>query len=706
MNGKKIVGNGSKATLPGGKKMEDFKKGPQVKNNNNPLLNNSDNGNNNDIEGKEKPRSKGEQLAQDVGSEAMKKSLKAAFPYIPQFIINRLVDSKLGQKVIEDTLKRTKKKMILILLGIAGTVLMWMFIIVLMLSIISGPVSFISDTTSNIGDFFEKLGNWFSGDGYCLNEVCQQNAEVEYYDKLEKLSKKYGENSSCVLNEDLITATIFYGQMTASEKINSENDNSEDNTRYFDYLDVKEGVGSPSAASQVDKLMRVYFKGENVDLDEESTEEEVTFDSCFFSARGYRQYLIDKYIEWAYPSVIDEVRTKEVIADEIMTMGNIMLINRAFSSSIYCPSIAVQQENGEIESLDLEDYVARVITKENNWYEGSNIENMKAQAVAARTYALNYTKNCQNPIPNSTSAQTLADAPSTQAIQASEETNSQVLVKDGKVFSTQYDALAIARSDANNYYLKQANLAVEKTWLDSYVTQSMYEYYANHNHGNGLSQWGSRYLQHIGKNYDEILNTFYTPAELIKMGGLISGGNYSSNIGPAVDVNELAERRDAYVGTLDIYSSKSGYVSQCPWYAKSRAIEIVYGSNMDDSLKQTVIASLKSTYGNGGSWYDAPDSTVFTKTTDYTQPQPGSIVSWTAHGSDETCRFGHVAIIEQVNEDGTVLVSESWNKAGALSSNGWSNIHYQVTNRTLDYIKSHRGSKCDFTFNGYVYLLN
>ncbi len=243
------------------------------------------------------------------------------------------------------------------------------------------------------------------------------------------------------------------------------------------------------------------------------------------------------------------------------------------SSSIYCPSIAVEQENGDIETMDLETYVARVVTKENNWYEGDNIENMKAQAVASRTYALNATNNCQNSIKNSQSAQTLADTPSAMAIRAAEETNSLVLLQDGKVFSTMYDALAIDHSDNSNYYLKQANLAIPKSWLDSKVTKSQYEFYAKYNHGKGMSQWGSRYLQTIGKNYEDILNTFYTMAEISRMGGLISGGNYSSDTIPAADKTELAERRDYYIsiGMDYIYTEKSGLVSQCPWYAKSRA---------------------------------------------------------------------------------------------------------------------------------------
>lgn len=705
MNGKKIIGNGGKATLPGGKKMDDFKKPPQAGNKNS--LPNSLGGNKDVNNGEEKQKSKTDQIAQGVGSEALKKGLKTAFPYIPQFIINKLVDSNLGQKVIEKTLNKTKRKMIFMAISVAATLVLYLAIIAGFFALILGPIAWLLDVLGGVANFFRSIGHFIEGKGWCPTEAeCQNKAENDYYETLKEKVKKYNEKFSCEINEDLITATIFYGQMVDSKKDESEED-EDGNNKYYDYLDVKpDKIGYQHAADQINTLLTAYFKG-NADDKEYSDEDMESVDSCAFRPTAYKSYLINSYIPGAYGSILDrENISVEKAAEEILEMGNIMLINRAFASSIYCKSVAVEQSDGSIEPMSLEDYVAGVVTAENNWYEGDNLENMKAQAVAARTYVLYQTNNCQGSIKNSPSKQVVAKVPSSQALQAAEETNSMVLVKDGKVFSTMYDALAIASSDDKNYYLKQANLAIDKKWLDSKVTQSQYEWYAKNSHGQGLSQWGSRYLQHIGKNYEEILNTFYTPAELVKMGGLISGGNYSSNIGPAVDINELAERRDSYAGSLNIYSASASNVSQCPWYAKSRAIEIVYGSNMDEKLKQTAIDSLNATSGNGKDWYDNPDGTIFTKSTDYTQPQPGSIVTWEAHGSDSSCQYGHVAIVEQVLDNGNVLISESWNNGGANSGNSWNKTFYRVQEQTLDYVKSHKGSKCTMTFKGYVYLLN
>ena len=246
MDIKKIGGNGSKATLPGGKKMTDFKKNPQTKKNSNLLTNGSGNNINNGNE--EKPKSKGEQLAQNVGSEALKKSLKAAFPYIPQFVINKLVDSKLGQKVIEKTLNRTKKKMIFIIIGIVGMLFMGIFTVLMLYAIFAGPIMLVGEfagkVAHNAGVWFKSFGNFMIGNGWCHDEdSCNDSAESTYYKEINFYSEQYKEKCGVSMNSELITATIFYDRMMGTEGVSSSDNDGKDmsesydeNTGYYKYL--------------------------------------------------------------------------------------------------------------------------------------------------------------------------------------------------------------------------------------------------------------------------------------------------------------------------------------------------------------------------------------------------------------------------------------------------------------------------------------
>lgn len=345
MNGKKIVGNGSKATLPDGQKLSDkiqenktkqgLNNNPNKKNNNN--LNGNDNLNSNsksstkNQKGEEKPKGKLDNAAQGLGSEALKKSLKVAFPYIPQFIINKLVDSKMGQALIEKTLNKTKKKIIFgIILG-AATFLMGILLIAMFFTLIMSPVALVTDFAKGVADFFTSVWNSVIGKGWCATtEECQQLNEAKYYEKLNDAVAKY--SGSCSINPDLITATIFYGQMVSEEGIESsekEDEKGNEAMMYYDFSDVSEtSTFYKTADSQISKLIDVYLTGEEQAVAENSQEEDLKdYESCSFAADKYKEYLINTYIDWAYPSVITKNRTKEKIADEILTIGEVSQSN-------------------------------------------------------------------------------------------------------------------------------------------------------------------------------------------------------------------------------------------------------------------------------------------------------------------------------------------------------------------------------------------
>ena len=156
------------------------------------------------------------------------------------------------------------------------------------------------------------------------------------------------------------------------------------------------------------------------------------------------------------------------------------------------------------------------------------------------------------------------------------------------------------------------------------------------------------------------------------------------------------------------YNSSNGLISQCPWYAKSRASEIVYYSNMPDDVKNAAMVSISHTGGNGVDFVPNVDKSLFNKSQDYRDVRPGSVVSWSSRASDgASCHnYGHVAIVEKVNSDGTIVISEGGNTAGPNAANVWSNIGYWKRTVNLDYMRYHKNNYgCSYTFNGYAYLL-
>ena len=95
---------------------------------------------------------------------------------------------------------------------------------------------------------------------------------------------------------------------------------------------------------------------------------------------------------------------------------------------------------------------------------------------------------------------------------------------------------------------------------------------------------------------------------------------------------------------------------------------------------------------------------MFPRSTDYTQPMPGAIVSWSSSESaGASHNYGHVAIIESVDyENQTVVISDGYNLEGADGASTWGNVVYRTRTMTFEEIKNYQRG---FTFNGYVYIL-
>lgn len=179
----------------------------------------------------------------------------------------------------------------------------------------------------------------------------------------------------------------------------------------------------------------------------------------------------------------------------------------------------------------LEDYVAGVVTAENGQ---APEEALKAQAVVARTFALRESNDCQNSLENSTNKQVYT-TPSQAAIDAANATAGEVMVNINNnyipsSFASYPSTPAYAevwsygaceapsctgnKCDVKLYRLGNTNGNDTGTafTFSMNVTNNQYKNYLLTNqqgHCYGMSQIGADYLANAGKDYIEILKTFY-----------------------------------------------------------------------------------------------------------------------------------------------------------------------------------------------------
>lgn len=163
-------------------------------------------------------------------------------------------------------------------------------------------------------------------------------------------------------------------------------------------------------------------------------------------------------------------------------------------------------------TFSVEDYVAGVVQNEVGFWNNLVVD--EVFAIAARTYVFK-TAGDTCTIENSTRTQTFTSNPGDIAKEAAMNTQGLVITDEsGSLLLTQYDALAVKEITSTHYILKQKNQPIPKSWIESHINSSTLNYYANHNHGNGISQWGARYLAEQGQSSREIISYYIEGANL------------------------------------------------------------------------------------------------------------------------------------------------------------------------------------------------
>jgi len=282
---------------------------------------------------------------------------------------------------------------------------------------------------------------------------------------------------------------------------------------------IEEKENSDGTVTQEKTCSRGYANGMLPEIDYElSIGDLKTMEDSVFYWNLVNSFIPEYYKEYL-PSE-DPERTERIkkMAEEIYLLykdigpSQTCGISYAGPSSL-CPNGITVEGVG---TIDLEDYVAGVVSNEAYCSEG--MEALKAQAVAARTYALHHTNHCENPIANSTNAQTFTRNVNDRAREATKATMGEVLTYNGDIFSSQYDSFCYDDKDCpdskktgNVYTVTYTKLPDGK---EHTITLSDSAQFGRITHGQGhargMSQLLSYELAKNGKSYSEILSYFYS----------------------------------------------------------------------------------------------------------------------------------------------------------------------------------------------------
>ena len=410
--------------------------------------------------------------------------------------------------------------------------------------------------------------------------------------------------------------------------------------------------------------------------------------------------------------------------------------------SVYaeCSGVTV---NGS--TISLEEYIAGVVKQEfggSASNDANRLELSKVNAIAARSFLMAQT-GCTSVV-NGESFQAYSPIDSNSHydqifVKAAEETAGIVMMRGDKIVTGYYTTVPVSKyitKSGGNWTFHMLHDANDSNSTFDYTmpeadifriaSYTGVLYYPSEDSGHhwGIPSVGAAYEVEKGTSTEDILKIFYgsdiSLAKLTSSGSTssISTSSTSSKINSSSSSNFVCDSTDGGLNSADakgfrkrtaqpessnkhffsnenpVYGTDN--VGQCTWYAYGRASEILEtaGSNL----------KMWGSFPNAGDWYSYNKSfgqNGFKSSTDVNSPKVGAIIVWTDNGTSAGCSgCGHVGVVEAVNSDGTVDISEA-NISGIKSPSnpyGWQ----YVSNMSISDIDYRWGG---YSFIGYIYIV-
>ncbi len=190
---------------------------------------------------------------------------------------------------------------------------------------------------------------------------------------------------------------------------------------------------------------------------------------------------------------------------------------------------------------------------------------------------------------------------------------------------------------------------------------------------------GGYYAYYTSAQYPDVSVWYLTGAIIVDDSGVTPGGTISFTertsspagfYNPCYMTNLYGASWTDHWNTC-IYGDYQGspvagadVLANCTGYAQGRALEI-YNECMGYNPAQTQTHPFVGLNGNAREWYPLAPSLGLAVSTD---PAPGAIICWT-EGIDPDSVFGHVGVVESVEDQNTIITTESG--YGAIAGQDW-----------------------------------
>lgn len=526
-----------------------------------------------------------------------------------------------------------------IVLGIFGTIL----IFIVLMQPIDASVNWVKDAGQNINDFFNKFDHFLKGQGWSNDE--------EAFLKTLKKKHDYYYTKGVIINEPLIMSTLLTKQLYTTDDPSTQDFGES----YENFDEGKADVMSIPYGNMIGDMRKLVEHQVNKTFNLPSIEDPIG--NVSISNASYLAYL--RFGNHATKEQIDEEKAGSAGTNEGESTKNIGLTHYyggkvgldGMSPNGYRSERFRLNEKGwwmytdpttEMEYLA----VAAPTTDCLNvgcgktwapldgitYYEYGDVIPLSIEGKEYRAMVIDFCGECME-----------SNNPLKISVYVSEEYFgedgiTQKGIEAGAVIPDSLPTTIKSATVSNvpkGFWTYKEPTNEERNQADKYKNGYIYNAYREafkDYKGNDLEG------QALVLKAEEIIETIYNMQE--------SYQEYANN--SSVSSDEPIEQRTTRPSRNNIYYYSNqnigfagGFEGECAWYGTGRAAEFLASINSTESWTENT---------HGGQFCDLSDAKKFNMGT---EPKAGSLVSWSYQP------YGHVAFVEQVNEDGTFNISEA-----------------------------------------------
>lgn len=287
-------------------------------------------------------------------------------------------------------------------IGCGGSLLFTIIGVAIIAMVILSPLFYINDLLGNLGkgysNFAESLGNFLTFRGWCTDQECAKREKNDFYEYVEKLSRKYG----IKLDTNLLVATLTYSDPSDIFENDLPKDDTFDDDTDFIGAASSELVNYRKSKKKAKGLAQELVKKYDEYIKDKENGADVDIRDDYYYRGTLEKFVLQFYFNGREESKAEAARIVTEIFQRVDLFAEIIKDDGGYSSSLSNINVVVMtcDEAIPLATYSLYDYIRGLMYIEAAApIYSDNVEYLKAMAIVVKNYLFRRNNVSPNNIP-------------------------------------------------------------------------------------------------------------------------------------------------------------------------------------------------------------------------------------------------------------------------------------------------------------------